>query len=216
MGKANRFNLKEIAASLNEVQENFAEINAQLACSRDDFTDDVKNNVIAAYAYLDKLLADEVDIFDTAGLKKMLELNHVIHFGPHTAKRLFHLRHIKETQERFFTNIRHVKRWYRKHADESSRKIAAELYVSILSQPQLYIEGNHRTGSLVANWILMRDGHAPFVLNVDNAVAYFEPSSEVKFSSRTNKFGLPKYKYHRKFEKFLKQYGDNRYVLKKK
>ena len=59
-------------------------------------------------------------------------------------------------------------------------KIAAEIYVSILGYPLLYIVGNHRTGSLIADWISVYDGFPAFVLSVENAIAYFAPSAEIK------------------------------------
>jgi ABC-type phosphate transport system substrate-binding protein len=37
-------------------------------------------------------------------------------------------------------------RWFKEYGKESAWKRAAGVYVRILSQPQLYIEGNHRTG----------------------------------------------------------------------
>jgi Fic family protein len=50
----------------------------------------------------------------------------------------------------------------------------------VLSEPQLFIEGNHRTGALIMSWLLAREGKPPFVLSVDNAKAYFDPSSIAK------------------------------------
>jgi hypothetical protein len=41
---------------------------------------------------------------------------------------------------------------------------AAEVYIYILSEPQLFIAGNHRTGALVLSYILAREGRPPFVL----------------------------------------------------
>ena len=41
-----------------------------------------------------------------------------------------------------------------------------------------YIKGNHRTGPLIANWLMVYHGFPPFVFSVDNAIAYFAPSIE--------------------------------------
>jgi PBP superfamily domain len=57
---------------------------------------------------------------------------------------------------------------------------AAGAYVRMLSRPQLFIEGNHRTGALLMSYILVRDGLPPFVLSTDSAAAYFDPSTVVK------------------------------------
>jgi Fic family protein len=65
-------------------------------------------------------------------------------------------------------------------AGESVWRRAAAAYIQVLSEPQLFIEGNHRTGALLMSWILARAGKPPFVLSVDNAKAYFDPSSMAK------------------------------------
>jgi hypothetical protein len=95
-------------------------------------------------------------------------------------------RHIAATRQRFFPNFRDyvkpIRRWYRKHETENPYKVASQVYIGVLSQAQLYQEGNHRTGSLIASGILLQSGCPPFVLTRHNAVAYFDPSSEIKFT----------------------------------
>ena len=84
--------------------------------------------------------------------------------------------------------------------------MASQVYVGVLSQPQLYQEGNHRTGSLIASGILLQSGCPPFVLTRQNAVAYFNPSSEIKFTDKRTirgKLRLPKYRHE--FRDFLQQ-----------
>ena len=103
-------------------------------------------------------------------------------------------------------NVKPIRRWYRKHETENPYKVAAQVYVGVLSQPQLYHEGNHRTGSLIASGILLQSGCPPFVLTRQNAVAYFNPSSEIKFTDKRSirgKLRLPKYR--RQFRDFLQQ-----------
>jgi hypothetical protein len=50
----------------------------------------------------------------------------------------------------------------------------------VLSYPQLYQEGNHRTGAPIASGILLQSGCPPFVLTRKNAIAYFNPSSGMR------------------------------------
>ena len=107
---------------------------------------------------------------------------------------------IDANREKVRANIQPVERWFRRHERRHSEpiKIAAEIYVSILGWPQVFIEGNHRTGALIASWIDLAYGLPPFVLSVDNAVAYFAPSAEIKsFVDTTTWRGrrqLPKYR----------------------
>ena len=81
---------------------------------------------------------------------------------------------------------------------------AAGVYVRVLSEPQLYIEGNHRTGALIMSYILARDDRPPFVLSVENAIGYFDPSSVIKGTRKTTfalLFEVPRIK--KRFAAFL-------------
>ena len=83
----------------------------------------------------------------------------------------------------------------------------------ILSQPQLYFEGNHRTGALMMSYVLARDGKAPFVLTVQNAKAYFDPSSLIKETQKTPTtllMKLPRMK--KRFAHFLETHANPQYL----
>ena len=90
---------------------------------------------------------------------------------------------------------------------------AAGVYIYILSEPQLFIEVNHRTGARVLSYILAREGRPPFVLTAANAKAYLDPSTLItetrKHSLRA--FRIPKIK--RYFAKFLKEQSDQNYLI---
>jgi hypothetical protein len=165
--------------------------------------------MLAAYEFLDAIVHDGVDLFSDQGLETLLQLNHLVLLGKNYDSKLFS-RHISATRQRFFVNFRQyvkpIRHWYRKHETENPYKVASQVYVGVLSQPQLYQEGNHRTGSLIASGILLQSGCPPFVLTRQNAVAYFNPSSEIKFTDKRTirgKLRLPKYR--REFRDFLQQ-----------
>jgi hypothetical protein len=84
-----------------------------------------------------------------------------------------------------------------------------------LSQPLVFIEGNHRIGLLIADWISVYHGFAPFVLSADNAIVYFAPSTEIKsFADKSTWRGqarLPKYR--KSFFSFWEQHIDSRYLI---
>ena len=83
----------------------------------------------------------------------------------------------------------------------------------MLSNPQPYQEGNHRTGSLIASGILLQNGCPSFVLTRQNAIAYFNPSSDIKFTDKRTirgKLRLPKYR--RQFRDFLQQNVSAKFV----
>ncbi len=217
MGKKSklRFNLEKINESLLEVQENFDAINEQLSTEREEFTDVIRENMLGAYEYLNELLDDDIDVFADKGLRFMLEMNNIVLCGKDQEKRFEYAKFLLESQTRFYENIRPIQKWYKKHDDSNVLKRASEIYVGIISSPQLFNEGNHRTGSLVTSWILLREGLPPFVLNTQNAVAFFEPSSQIKFTNKREiggKLKLPK--YEKGFKKFLESYIDSSYLKK--
>jgi hypothetical protein len=204
-----RLRLGRIDDELREVQRNFPAINAVLNSRRDEFTDTVRQNMLAAYEFLDAVASDGLDLFSAEGLEALLQLNHLVLLGRGYDPREFG-RHISITRQKFFDNfrqyVRPIRRWYRKHETDNPYKVASQVYVGVLSQPQLYQEGNHRTGSLIASGILLQNGCPPFVLTRQNAVAYFNPSSEIKFTDKRTirgKLRLPK--YQRDFREFLQQ-----------
>ena len=204
-----RLRLGRIEEELLDVQQHFPSINAVLRSRRDDFTDTVRQNMIAAYQFLDAIVQDGVDLFSDEGLEALLHLNHLVLLGRSYEPRAFS-GHISATRKQFFTNFRRyvkpIRRWYRKHGTENPYKVASQVYVGVLSQPQLYQEGNHRTGSLIASGVLLQSGCPPFVLTRRNAVAYFNPSTEIKFTDKRSvrgKLRLPKYR--REFRDFLQQ-----------
>jgi hypothetical protein len=216
MVKRLRLHLARIEDELRDVQRHFPAINAALNCRRDDFTDTVRQNMLSAYEFLDAVVGDDLDFFRDEGLEALLQLNHLVLLGRGYDARAFG-QHITLTRRQFFDNFRRyvkpIRLWYLKHATENPYKVASQVYVGVLSQPQLYQEGNHRAGALIASGILLQNGCPPFVLTRQNALAYFNPSSEIKFTDKRTirgKLRLPKYQHE--FREFLQQNVNQAYV----
>ncbi len=214
-----RLDLKTIEQSLRDVQREFPKINEVLHSRRDSMTDEVLENMLAGYTFVDKAVADGVDLFTLRHATALLELNHIVLCGVNQQVRQEYQTHIEAATQRFHTqeefNIDDILRWYYRHEDESSWKRAAGVYVRILSQPQLYIEGNHRTGALIMSYILLRDGKAPFVLTVGNAKAYFDPSTLVKETQKTATTLLTKFpRMKKRFADFLREQAHEQYLHK--
>ncbi|MEZ5583624.1 MAG: hypothetical protein R3F37_13525 [Candidatus Competibacteraceae bacterium] len=214
-GETRYLNLAHIERSLREVQRDFAQINQSLEVKREDMTDALIQNLLSAYRYVDNLVDRFDDLFAERALEELLELNHLVLCGADSDTRVEYYKHIVATQDKFYKNLHWVKEWYYKHRKDPVYKRAAGVYVRILCQPQLFIEGNHRTGALIASLELLRHGKPPFVLNKDNAVAYFNPSSVIKWKNRMNyldrTFHIPGLK--KKFGKFLEKNADPGYLL---
>lgn len=213
-----RLCLSSIETCLRRVQSEFPRINAQLTDFRQPLTDEVVANMMAGYAHVNSLLAERTDLFALGNSARILELNERVLYGedvPHLGELSEHL----EVNRQYFYDdqrggIRDLLEWY-----ELKRKLpvwerAAGAYVRILSQPQLYIEGNHRTGALIMSYILTREGLPPFVLTVDNAKVYFDPSTLVK-KTRKRSFAML-YSIsgvRRQFARMLQDQADPRFLL---
>jgi hypothetical protein len=213
-----RLDLKAIEDSLRDVQREFPKINALLHSRRDALTDEVLDNLLAGYRFVDTALASEVDLLTPKHVASLLELNHLVLCGLNPQMRAEYHHHIAATVQRFYGheayNITDLLRWYDTHHSESPWRRAAGVYVRILSQPQLYIEGNHRTGALIISYILARDGQAPFVLTVKNAKAYFDPSTLVKETKKTSTTLLTKLpRMKKQFAHFLREQANSRYLI---
>ena len=114
--------------------------------------------------------------------------------GGDTARRADYARHLSATERRFYDlrggGIRDVVEWLAAHRGDAPRERAAGLYVRILCHPQLFIEGNHRTGALLMSYVLLRDGEPPFVLSPDNAAEYFAVSTALRSTDRRGPVAL--------------------------
>jgi hypothetical protein len=216
-----RLDIARIETSLFEVEDDWSRIDAEMERlklgRRQPFNDFLRGNMVCAYAHLDRLLVDRIDPFSNRGIDHMLTLNNLVHYGDHESLIAQFGSAIAANVEKFDANIAPIIDWYQRHAAHGDHpfKLAAETYVSILGQPQLFVEGNHRTGALIASWINLRSGLPPFVLSVRNAIAYFAPSAEIKlFADKTSWRGrrrLPKYR--KSFRVFWEQHVESRYVV---
>ena len=200
-----RLRLEAIDDALKTVETHWSAIDDELEArgiGRKDtpFSEVVRARMMSAFGYVDELLQQRVVPFSPESIEPMLLLNERVHYGTDQQLMAEYEQAIAATREKFYQQIGPIRQWYESHTrrGNSPLKRAAEVYVSILGYPQLYVEGNHRTGTLVADWINVYYGYPPFVLSVDNAIAYFAPSAEIKkFAHRSTWRGenqLPKYR----------------------
>lgn len=216
-----RLDLEAIASSLTAVELHWPVINDELERRgigrKDTFDAALKMRMVSAFGYLDELLSQQIPPFSLASIEPMLLLNERVHYGTDRQLLAEYARAREATVEKFYRNIGPIQQWYEKHSARGQHplRLAAKIYVSVLGYPQLYIEGNHRTGSLIADWISVYYGFPPFVLSAENALAYFAPSIEIKhFADKSTWRGqarLPK--YCKSFLHFWEHHIDQRYLL---
>lgn len=215
-----RLNLVRVERSLIRVEKDWKKIDDELdrrKIGRKDtpFDSDLREKMMSAYEYLDGLLRKNIKPFSDESLGEMCELNNLVHYGSDSRLRREYWKAIDANFKKYCRNIGPIADWYDGHMEPPHPlKVAAEVYVAILGYPQLFIEGNHRTGSIISSWVDMYYGHPPFVLSSENAVAYFKPSAEIKaFADKSTwrgRFRLPKYR--RSFKKFWEEHIDTDYV----
>ncbi|MEA5673637.1 hypothetical protein VA602_20165 [Pseudomonas sp. MH2] len=208
MRATRRLDLSAVERALRDVQRRFTELSKHFTEPRDPFTDEVLQNVLEGYALIDDYVARGIDLFDLQQLNLMLEINATVLCGSDPERRVEFAQHLIATEVHFFNNveggIKDLYNWYCSYGSDSVWKRAAGVYVRILSKPQLFIEGNNRTGSLIVSYLLMRAGLPPFVLTLDNAEGYFNPSSVIRNSAKHGVkalYELPKIK--KKYAAFL-------------
>jgi hypothetical protein len=173
--------------------------------------------MLSGYAFVDGLVASGVDVFAMGNLKLLLELNTIVLCGTDPARRDQYARHREATERRFYEErdggIQDVVEWHARHRRESPWNRAAGAFVRVLSKPQLFVEGNHRTGALLMSYILVGDGLPPFVLSPENAAAYFDPSTVIRGTDKKSAaalFRLPS--VTRRLAQLLAEHADRRYL----
>lgn len=175
--------------------------------------------MLDGYAAVNAFIAADVDLFRLGESARLLELNAVVLCGADPgARERFH-RHLEATARHFYETvgggIRDVMTWYDRHRADDAWSRAAGVYVRLLSEPQLFIEGNHRTGALIMSYLLVRDGHPPFVLKVENAKGFFDPSTVIRATRKSSLealWRLPRIKAS--FARFLEANVDRKALLR--
>jgi hypothetical protein len=180
---AARFNLAEISRSLNQLQYQFKQLNKSFNVRRSKLTSEVVANMVEGYRFIDQLLVQGTDIMALGNSSLLLEINAIVLCGCDQQKRENFSLHIKQNEEYFYDNqqgdIGSLMEWKEFHASDNIWKKAAGLYIHIMSQPQLFIEGNHRSAVLIVSFLLGREGLPPFVLTIDNAKALLDQSRQL-------------------------------------
>jgi len=205
-----RIDIDQVENSLREVQRDFHKINDSLDMRREHLADEIIENMVAGYEYVNYLLDKDVNLLRRSGYTHYLELNHIVLCGRGRRNRKNYQGHIATTTDRFYGHkpfsIKHMRLWDLSHTKKSAWHRAAGAYILQISRPQLFLEGNHRTGALMMSSLLVRKGKPPFVMSIKNAKAYLDPSSLAK-STEKNIWGryykLPKIK--KRFANFLKE-----------
>lgn len=178
-----RFDIGEIAASLRLTQQHFRKINKTLNARRSPLSDDTLANMLAGYRQIDKWLADGTDLLAMGNSSLIFEINTLVLCGTSQKRRASFAFQIERSKEYFYDNeeggIGSLMEWSEFHSTDNIWKKAAGLYIQIMSRPQLFIEGNHRSAALLVSFLLGKEGYPPFVLTARNARELLNQSKQI-------------------------------------
>lgn len=188
---AARFDIAEIARSLEQMQQQFSGIERSLSACPGPLTGGTVANMVEGYRFVDRLLAERTDPFALGNSRLLLEINALVLCGPDSREREDYRLHLEQTKRQFYDDqqggVGSLLEWCEIHAGDNLWKKVAGLYIQINSQPQLFIEGNHRSAILMASYLLGREGYPPFVMTSANAKELLDQSKPI---SDLKKHGL--------------------------
>lgn len=168
-----RLDLAAIAAALDALRE--AKLRAGLDPTPETAAD-VSRRLLDGYRYVDDLLADRVELFAYGGSARILELNLRVLCGVTPERRVAYADHVEATRAWFYDRpgegIDSLNEWVKRHRTARPQAFAAGLVAHVVSSPQLFIEGNRRTSTLLASYVLARSGLPPFVVAPDRIPEY--------------------------------------------
>ena len=210
-------NLAAIEDALREFQLAFTSINRELDDRREPLDDEVVVNMIEGYALVNELLTERIDLFAWGGSPYWLKINAVVLCGRAGASAESNRRMLLATESRFYDDalggFRELMDWYAFNLGKSVWWRASGVYFHLLSEPQLFLEGNHRTGALIISYMLAREGRPPFVLTKGAARGFLNPSSAIKSSRRQGLIRSFKLRLEtRSFAEFLKAQQNPRFL----
>ncbi|MGH2341648.1 hypothetical protein ACRC7T_09195 [Segnochrobactraceae bacterium EtOH-i3] len=207
--------LVAIEASLYALVEAESACGARLTCGGcEPMTPDGARRMLEGYAYVNCLLRDGVELFRYGASMHWLELNHVVLCGSTPATRAQYRDHMAETERWFYEQIGSRIEWGAITRSRDPVWWAAHVFLHITSSPQLFIEGNTRTATLIASYILASGGSAPLVMTPENRADFCRISDACAELSRGGARTL--YAYPRlwlQLVRFLRTRSDTGFLL---
>lgn len=152
------------------------------------YYDDAEHRMLQGYAFVDDLLFQGHDPFVYGGSHFLLEMNHLVLCGRSPRRREEFAPHIDATTRRFYEDhdvgADSFCAWAQEHRHLQPLPFAARLYRRIVGAPQLFIEGNQRTATLVVSYVLGRAAMPPLVRTAKTFEAFATMSGQCKAVDR--------------------------------
>ena len=140
--------------------------------------------LVEAYALLDASVGRGTDLLVPGHSGELLALNHTALYGRAGATGPVHRRALEASERRFYGlrggGVEALVEWRAVHARLDPWQRGAGLLVQTLAMPQVFVEGNHRTGALLASHELLHAGLPPFVLSAGCAAEVRASAAEAR------------------------------------
>lgn len=184
METVSTLDLTSIERSLRAFQADLGRINQSLNLALTPLEDKEISNILHGYALIGQWTSQGVDMLAPGNSPHLLELNACVLCGTDPAERSLFAGHLAATRERFYDQsgggIGSLVEWNKRHRGEDVWTRAAGSFLAMIGDPQLFIEGNHRTGVLFISYLLLREGLPPFVLCQENALSFFTITADIR------------------------------------
>ena len=176
--------LVAVERSLRALQGALPHVNRRLPNAQARLADASVGALLAGYAELDRLSRRRIDLFARGQSSRVLALNRLVLYGEPKPSARVHARALDDAERHFYESraggIGDLVDWYERHRTLSPTRLAAGLYARMHFAPQLFVEGNHRTGALLASHVLMRAARPPLVVTPECAPEWFALTPELQ------------------------------------
>ncbi len=211
-------NLQEVGGALAGLMNVSAQPESDGFDDKEPLSADVTRRMMEGYAYVNYLLREGIDLFNYGSSHHWLELNHLVLCGSTPERRQQFRDHIEETERRFYDDsvggIGERVEWLLRNRTTGPEALAAGIFLSITSSPQLFIEGNRRTATLIASYALVSHGRAPLVATVRDYRAFFALTDGCKHIHRTRwDQALSFRRQAGRIEHFMRQTADSSFLI---
>lgn len=211
-----RLNLAEIERALAELSAEADARGSWHELREEPLTSDAIRRMMEGYRYIDALLAERVELFAYGNSERILELNHRVLCGVSPERRVQFADHIAETARHFYEppGVGALVDCHNRARTGAPEHLAAMLFAQTLSTPQLFIEGNSRSATLIASYCLASRGRPPLVVTtplLPNYNALVERCAGLDRDGITGMLGFGLCR--RKVEHFLRESLESRFLL---
>lgn len=183
-GQRPSLNLALVERSLRGAQANLSAQGAASQGYRDQLDDRVIANMLAGYRYVDAAVAAREDWLATGQSGSVLKLNNLVLYGAAALTKGFTNKAAQANEAHFYKappgGFGEFVEQLGMAIKTTPYSLATEAYLRILTPPQLFLEGNHRTGALLMSYLLLWDGLPPFVLSHSNYRQCFSLSARLR------------------------------------